>query len=78
MTRETEVMVCGSCRFFNAIRDEEGQCRRHAPRPIPWEVLFACARLATDADEPQTESAFPTVSIDEWCGEFEFYREQPV
>lgn len=61
---------CGNCKYFDRIggdgrEDEDGFCRRFAPRP------------KTAPRDAMTDSAYdvvawwPSVMVDDWCGEFE-------
>lgn len=51
-------VTCGDCRFFTKSHDSDrrGLCRRVPP------VVVATAHTTT--------TAFPAVSVDDWCGEF--------
>ncbi len=57
----TTTKSCGACAHWNASTETEGQCRRHAPQLITFEV---------DADV-KVESRFPSTSASDWCGDFE-------
>jgi len=39
---------------------EHGECRRHAPQTIAFEV----------DDEVKFESMFPVTAAEDWCGDF--------
>lgn len=61
---------CCSCRYYQSRELDpnsgEGQCRRHAPRPLRED-------LVTDADGYVLSHVFarwPDVSVDDWCGEW--------
>ena len=52
--------ACSNCAYWNALEEDHGECRRHAPQTIAFEV----------DEEVKFESMFPvTVNID-WCGDF--------
>ena len=59
---------CENCRYFspNGTDDERGDCRRHAPVP---------SSVRTDRHRAEGfatfDSYWPTMSHDDWCGEFE-------
>ncbi|MFT3990413.1 MAG: hypothetical protein QM680_03280 [Luteolibacter sp.] len=57
----TTTRACAACTFWNQLGDSEGECRRHAPQMIAFEV----------DDEVQYESKFPETAGDDWCGDFE-------
>lgn len=54
-----DISVCSDCKFFSG-----GTCRRNPPQ---------VTLNATDNQHPifyQTETIWPWVSADDWCGEF--------
>lgn len=59
-TTDTKAKTCSTCAYWEA-SSEKGECRRHAPQNIVFEV----------SDEMKVESRFPTTSSDDWCGDFE-------
>lgn len=60
-TTATTTRACEACAFWNKLEDEAGECRRHAPQTISFEV----------DDEVKFESMFPVTGSDDWCGDFE-------
>jgi hypothetical protein len=62
----TESPNCEDCRFFDAVVDTHGECRRYAPR-----VQFE--RNHNRPKEVWLKNAYaiwPFVAPDDWCGEF--------
>jgi len=72
-------MSCQSCNFFQTLvsgapidrnstffpfsKDDFGQCRRHAPKPIQARMMFE--------EFPMSYfKAWPIVGFGEWCGEY--------
>lgn len=61
--------ICAYCRFFKPFESGLGACRRHSPRLIDLS--------AVDPGHPELgrqfeyQSAWPLMSRDEWCGDFE-------
>jgi hypothetical protein len=53
--------ACSACAFWNPLEDGHGECRRHAPQTVAFEV----------DDEMQFETMFPVTAADDWCGDFE-------
>lgn len=53
--------ACGKCQFWQPVRDNEGECRRHAPRSVAFNV----------DDRTRYEAHFPETTAADWCGEFE-------
>jgi hypothetical protein len=53
--------ACEACAFWNPMEDSHGECRRHAPQTVAFEV----------DDEVKFESMFPVTAADDWCGDFE-------
>lgn len=49
--------TCGTCPYWEQIKDEDGECRAHAPRPGNRE------------DSDHYGSYWPTTNRDHWCGE---------
>lgn len=56
----TTTRACEQCAYWNAIEDSHGECRRHAPQTIAFEV----------DEEVKFESMFPVTAGDDWCGDF--------
>lgn len=52
--------TCSACAHWNEVEDGHGECRRHAPQTIAFEV----------DDEVKFESMFPVTASDDWCGDF--------
>lgn len=57
----TTTKACAACAHWKASASNDGECRRHAPQMITFEV----------DDEVKVESRFPTTASDDWCGDFE-------
>lgn len=53
--------ACEACAYWNSMEEGAGECRRHAPQTITFEV----------DDEVKFESMFPVTAADDWCGDFE-------
>lgn len=60
MTTDTATKACATCVHYNASTGDQGECRRHAPQTVVFQV---------DADT-KFESRFPTVAADAWCGDY--------
>jgi hypothetical protein len=60
-TTTTSHKACAACSHWKASAGTEGECRRHAPQLITFEV----------DDEVKVESRFPTTTAQDWCGDFE-------
>ena len=54
------VRACGNCTYWNVLENGNGECRRHAPQTIAFEV----------DEEVKFESKFPVVTAEDWCGDF--------
>ncbi len=66
--------TCAGCRYCADGADGEGQgeCRRHAPRPLMSGQLSPASGLLYDAPERDVYvTQWPSVHYAEWCGEFE-------
>lgn len=61
MNTKTITRACEACAFWNSLEEGAGECRRHAPQTIAFEV----------DDEVKFESMFPVTSEDDWCGDFQ-------
>lgn len=67
-----EPKTCASCRFFlpfdPSIPEDDGYCRRHAPRAVPM-ARGDMARMGVNGDD--MVALWPVVSpeADDWCGE---------
>jgi hypothetical protein len=61
MRFQNEYPGCGSCAFFYAEREEEGQCRRNAP--------FGLELVGEKWGGPYG-TVWPLVATDAWCGEY--------
>lgn len=59
-TTATTTRACEKCSYWNPIEDSHGECRRHAPQTIAFEV----------DEEVKFESMFPVTAGDDWCGDF--------
>lgn len=60
MKTKTTTRACEACAYWNKLEDDHGECRRHAPQTIAFEV----------DDEVKFESMFPVTAADDWCGDF--------
>lgn len=61
MTTTTTTKSCAACTHWNnTSAGSDGECRRHAPQVISFEV---------EADV-KFESRFPTTAASDWCGDF--------
>jgi ATP-dependent Clp protease ATP-binding subunit ClpA len=61
-----EKPACETCRFWDPTFEDEGQCRRHAPRAVQWGQ-----NRGEDEDAGDTFALWPTVPASMWCGEYE-------
>ncbi len=60
MKTKSTTRTCSACAHWNEVEDGHGECRRHAPQTIAFEV----------DDEVKFESMFPVTANDDWCGDF--------
>ncbi|MEM9399420.1 MAG: hypothetical protein AAF984_04365 [Verrucomicrobiota bacterium] len=60
MSTKTAINTCSTCKHWSA-KDVTGECRRHAPQTIVFDV----------DSETKIESRFPVTSSDDWCGDFQ-------
>ncbi|WP_367874544.1 hypothetical protein [Luteolibacter sp. Populi] len=61
MNTTTITKACEECTFWNRLDGEHGECRRHAPQTVSFQV----------DDEVRFESMFPATDAEDWCGDFE-------
>jgi len=61
MKTTTATRACAACAYWNKLEDDAGECRRHAPQTLAFEV----------DEEVKFESMFPVTAGDDWCGDFE-------
>lgn len=61
MSTTIETKSCQACTHWNAKGGSEGECRRHAPQTIAFEI----------DDDVKVESRFPETKASDWCGDFE-------
>ena len=61
MKTTTKTKACGQCVHWNSLDANSGECRRHAPQMVAFEV----------DEEVKFESRFPVTASDDWCGDFE-------
>lgn len=61
MSTTTTTKACADCAHWKASASGDGECRRHAPQLISFEV----------DDDVKIQSRFPTTAQDDWCGDFE-------
>lgn len=45
---------CEDCRFFAAMDDDKGECRRKPPRPLGLNTM----------------AVWPNTDVDQWCGDW--------
>ena len=60
MQTQTITRACAACVHWNKMEDDHGECRRHAPQTVAFEV----------DDEVKFESMFPVTAAEDWCGDF--------
>jgi hypothetical protein len=56
----TATKACSTCAHYNAASAKLGECRRHAPQTIAFQV----------DDGVKFESRFPQTKATDWCGDF--------
>jgi len=61
MKTKNATRACQACAFWNELESDAGECRRHAPQTLAFEV----------DEEVKFESMFPVTAGDDWCGDFE-------
>ncbi len=61
MQTEIKTKACGKCVYWKSMDSNSGECRRHAPQMIAFEV----------DDVVKFESRFPMTAAEDWCGDFE-------
>ena len=61
MKTKTATRACQACAYWNPFESDAGECRRHAPQTVAFEV----------DEEVKFESMFPVTAGDDWCGDFE-------
>ncbi len=59
-TTKTSVKACAACAHYKSNTATLGECRRHAPQTIAFQV---------DAGV-KFESRFPKTKASDWCGDF--------
>jgi hypothetical protein len=60
MSTQTTTKTCANCAHWNEKVAASGECRRHAPQNLVFEV----------EDGIRFESRFPTTTASDWCGDF--------
>ncbi|MEM0965640.1 MAG: hypothetical protein AAGJ81_05785 [Verrucomicrobiota bacterium] len=60
-TTKTETKTCAACKYWNAKKENEGECRVRAPQTMVFRV----------DEETQFETRFPVTRSEDWCGEFQ-------
>ena len=56
----TSAKACANCIHWKALASSTGECRRHAPQTVAFQV-----------DEGvKFESRFPETAASDWCGDF--------
>jgi hypothetical protein len=61
MSTTTTTKTCAACAHWNDLASGKGECRRHAPQLITFEI----------DDDVKVESRFPMTADQDWCGDFE-------
>ena len=56
----TQAKACANCIHWKAKADPVGECRRHAPQTVAFQV----------EDGVKFESRFPETKAADWCGDF--------
>ncbi len=51
---------CGTCVYYNSTTATKGECRRHSPQTVVFNV----------DDKTKFESCFPGTKASDWCGEY--------
>jgi len=57
---------CCHCRFFDELNEDQGHCRRHAPRALPMAIV-----ANNDGKRAGSVACYPIVFPHDWCGEYE-------
>lgn len=60
MKTTTTTRACAACIHWNKLEEDHGECRRHAPQTVAFEI----------DDEVKFESMFPVTAGEDWCGDF--------
>ena len=58
--KSVSAKACANCAHYQAAASAAGECRRHAPQTVAFEV----------DDEVTFVTRFPSVKAEDWCGEF--------
>lgn len=61
MKTKTTGATCASCKSWDSKGADQGECRRHAPQLIVFEI----------DDTTKIESRFPVTSASDWCGDYQ-------
>jgi hypothetical protein len=61
MTTVETTNTCATCASWKSSASTEGECRRHAPQLVVFEI----------DESTKIESRFPTTKADDWCGDFQ-------
>jgi len=63
MSRSNRTSGCMNCRFYDPFDDgdNDGYCRRHAPR----------GTVVEEEEAPMVRAEWPVVRGSDWCGEWE-------
>lgn len=61
MTTVENTNTCATCASWKSSASTEGECRRHAPQLVVFEI----------DDSTKIESRFPTTKATDWCGDFQ-------
>jgi hypothetical protein len=57
----TQTAACGKCVYWHNTSPEKGECRRHAPQTVVFQV----------EENVRFESTFPATKAEDWCGDYE-------
>jgi len=61
MSTMTTTAACAECKYWEKKAENSGECRRHAPQTIAFQV----------DSETKIESRFPVTAAADYCGDFE-------
>lgn len=53
--------TCATCASWKALQSGEGECRRHAPQLVVFEV----------DENTKIVSRFPSTKSEDWCGDYQ-------
>ena len=61
MTTVTTTKACEACAYWDSADNKTGECRRHAPVTVAFNVDAAT----------KYEAKFPETKASDWCGDFQ-------